>query len=288
MKPQENQNDSYLVQDVHLLSVPLAQLQIFGMKAILLSLVGLFLAGVPTCKVKDVKSDAKPITHELFTAELQKYVSEDGWVDYDAWSKDTVGLQNYIELVSTHYPDDKTWTRDQQLAYWLNAYNAYTIKLMLEHWPVGSIKDIKKGIGFVNSVWDIEWINIQGTVYSLNNLEHGIIRPKFHDQRVHMAANCASVSCPQMRNKAYTAENLNDELDEQARLFFKSFRNDLSDLNKPVISPIFKWYGSDFEWNKSSLKEFVEKHGEVTLPDGYKFEFMDYNWSTNSVADKQQ
>jgi len=257
------------------------------MKAIFFSLLGLFLAGVPTCKVKDVKSDSDPITHELFTAELQKYVTNDGWVDYDAWTKDTVGLTKYLELVSTHYPNDEHWTHDEQFAYWINAYNAYTIKLMLDHWPVKGIKEIKPGIGFVNSVWDQEFISIEGNVYSLNNIEHGIIRPKFQDQRIHVAVNCASVSCPQLLNKAYTAANVNEELDEQVRRAFKSFRNDLSDPNNPVISPIFKWYGGDFEWNDSSLEAFVEKYGEVDLPDGVKFGYMDYNWSANSVANKQ-
>ncbi len=257
------------------------------MKAVIFSLLGLFLAGVPTCRVDDVQSDSSPITHELFTKELQKYVSDDGWVDYEAWSKDTAGISKYLDIVSTHYPNEKNWTRDQRLAYWINAYNAYTIKLMLENWPVESIKDIKPGVGFINSVWDQEFISIEGNSYTLNNIEHGIIRPKFEDQRIHMAANCASVSCPQLLNKAFSADKLNEQLDEQTRLAFKSFRNDLSDPNNPKISSIFKWYGGDFNWNDSSLEAFVEKYGEVDLPDGVKFSYIDYNWSVNSVANKR-
>jgi len=257
------------------------------MKAILFSLIGLLLAGVPTCKVKDVASDSEPISHEVWTQELKKYVSADGWVDYTAWKADTVGLVAYLDLVSTHHPNEKNWSKNERFAHWINAYNAYTVKLMLDNWPIGSIKDIKGGIGFVNSIWDQDFIEIEGNVYNLNDIEHGIIRPKFEDQRIHMAVNCASVSCPALLNEAFTADRIDAQLDQQCRIAFKSFRNDLSDLNNPKISSIFKWYGGDFNWNGSSLEAFVEKYGEVDLPDGVKFSYLDYNWAANSVGNKQ-
>lgn len=258
-----------------------------AMKAILISLLGILLAGVPTCKVKDVKSDSEPITHELWTQELEKFVTDDGWVDYDAWKADTAGLVEYLDLLSTHHPNEKNWSRDQRFAYWLNAYNAFTVKLMVDHWPVASIKEIKGGIGFVNSIWDQKFITIEGNEYDLNDIEHGIIRPKFEDQRIHMAVNCASVSCPALLNEAFTAERLDAQLDQQSRIAFKSFRNDLSDPTNPKISSIFKWYGGDFSWNNSSLEAFVEKYGEVDLPEEVNFTYLDYNWAANSVGNKR-
>ena len=252
------------------------------MKALLFLFGSFYLATVPTCRVDDVDSDSEPITHEIWDAELKKYVNDAGWVDYAGWRKDTAALVEYLNLLETHHPNEKNWSREERLAYWINAYNAYTVKLMLDNWPVGSIKDIKGGIGFVNSVWDQEFITIEGNEYSLNNIEHGIIRPKFEDQRIHMAVNCASVSCPRLRNEAFTPGRLDEQLDDQARGAFKSFRNDLSDPANPKVSSIFKWYSGDFEWGDSSLEAFVEEYGDVDLPDGVKFEYLDYDWGANS------
>lgn len=257
------------------------------MKLLFLALTSLFLAGVPTCKVKDVKSDSKPITHEIFDKEIKKYVNEDGWVDYESWVKDTSQLITYLELVETHHPNEKNWSRDERLAYWINAYNAYTIQLILRHWPLESIKDIKDGTGFINSVWDIKFIKIEGETYDLNNLEHGIIRPKFEDQRIHAAVNCASVSCPVLRDEAFIAEKLDAQLDDQARRWFKSSRNDLSVPSNPKLSSILKWYSSDFKWNDGSVEQFVEKYGDVKLPTDVSFEYLPYNWGINSQQNNQ-
>ena len=160
---------------------------------LLLALAFTALVGVPTCRTDDVKSDSRPISHELWERELQRYVSDAGWVDYEAWDENTAGLDAYIALLADNHPNAENWSEDERLAYWINAYNAYTVKLVLDHWPVKSIKDIRPdGKGFINSVWDIKFIEIEGHKYDLNNIEHGIIRPKFEDPRIHVAVNCAS------------------------------------------------------------------------------------------------
>ena len=241
------------------------------------------LVGVPTCRVDDVKSDSRPVTHELWDAQLQRYVSEEGWVDYEAWASDTAGLVSYLALLSSHHPNDAHWTDDEQLAYWINAYNAFTVQLVLRHWPLESIKDIRpNGTGFINSVWDIKFVEIEGQAYDLNNVEHGIIRPKFRDNRIHVAVNCASVSCPPLLNEAFTAERLDGQLDSAVTAFLAGPRNDLSDPAAPKVSSIFKWYGNDFEWDGGSLAGFVERHGGVDLPEGVEFEYLDYDWGINS------
>ncbi len=226
---------------------------------IFLALVFTALVGVPTCRVDDVKSDSKPVTHELWTAELQKYVTDEGWVDYAAWDKDTTQLVKYLDLLETHHPNDANWSEDEQLAYWINAYNAYTVKLILDNWPLESIKDIRpNGTGFINSVWDVKFIEIEGHKYDLNNIEHGIIRPKFEDNRIHVAVNCASVSCPPLINEAFTAERLDEQLDAAVTAFLEGPRNELVEGRQPKISSIFKWYSKDFEWKGGSLEKFVE------------------------------
>ena len=259
-----------------------------GVKAILFALSSLLLVGVPTCRVDDVKSDSKPISHELFDEQLRQYVDDDGWVDYDGWLQDTARLNAYLDLLESHHPNDANWSRDEQLAYWINAYNAYTVKLILDHWPVTSIKDIKDGTAFINSVWDIKFFEIEGVEYDLNNLEHGIIRPKFEDQRIHAAVNCASVSCPPLRNGAFTAAELDAQLDEQARAWFAGFRNDLSDPANPKVSSILKWYGGDFEWGGGSVEGFIEEYGGVDLPEGAKLEYLDYDWGINAQSARRQ
>lgn len=255
------------------------------MKSLLLfAFVPTYLLGVPTCRVDDVASDSEPITHELWDEQLDTYVDEAGWVDYDAWLRDSAKLNDYLALVESHHPNEANWTDDERLAYWINAYNAYTVKLLLDNWPQASIKDIKGGIGFVNSVWDQEFITIEGNEYSLNNLEHGIIRPKFEDPRIHAAVNCASVSCPVLRDEAYVADRLDEQLDDQVRRWFASDRNDLSDPGAPKLSSIFKWYGGDFEWDGMTRAGFIEKYSGVDLPDDVDFEYLDYDWGINSRA----
>jgi len=257
------------------------------MKFLLLAAVTYFALGVPTCRVDNFASDSEPISHELWDAQLDRFVSDAGWVDYDAWKKDTVGLQEYLTLLEANHPNETNWSRDERLAYWINAYNAYTVELMLMHWPLESIKDIKDGIGFVNSVWDIKFIEIEGQEYDLNNLEHGIIRPKFEDPRIHAAVNCASVSCPVLRNEAFTAKDLDAQLDDQVKRWFNSNRNDLSNPSQPKLSSIMKWYGDDFQWNDGSLETFVEKYSGVQIPDGTKFQYLDYDWGVNSQQANQ-
>ena len=118
--------------------------------ATLLLLFGLF-----SCGVGNVQSTSAPISHAAFDSLLHKYVSPEGTVDYKGFIQDSVQFENYLTLLKNNHPNKRNWSKEEQLAYWINAYNAFTIKLILDHYPVKSIKDIKSGIGFVNSVWDI-------------------------------------------------------------------------------------------------------------------------------------
>ena len=182
-----------------------------------------------SCKVSKVESEARPVSHAIWDSLLQQHVSKAGKVDYKGFIKDSTRLNQYLELLSSNHPNDDLWTAEERLAYWINAYNAFTVKLIIDHYPVRSIKDIKNGIPFVNTVWDIKFIQIEGETYDLNNIEHGIIRARFNDPRIHFAVNCASVSCPRLSNHAYVADQLDEQLNASARAF-------LGDLSKNQIA----------------------------------------------------
>ena len=232
-----------------------------------------------TCTVSKKMSDSVPISHEIWSNLLAKHVDDKGWVDYKGFQKDSLVLKQYLELLSSGHPNDKNWTSNEQLAYWINAYNAFTVKLIIDHYPLKSIKDIKKGIPFVNTVWDIKFINIEGHEYDLNNIEHGIIRKQFEEPRIHFAVNCASVSCPKLLNKAYVSDMLEDQLTESAKLFLADpLRNQVSEYR---VSSIFSWFRGDFKKQSGTLVRFINQYIKQPIPEGADLSFLDYNWQLN-------
>lgn len=234
------------------------------------------------CRVSKKASDSNPISHSIWDSLLQKHVSEAGWVDYPGFIADSNTLNQYLDLLSSAHPNDKNWSEDEQLAYWINAYNAFTVKLIIDHYPVKSIKDIKKGIPFVNTVWDIKFINIEGHEYDLNNIEHGIIRAHFDEPRIHFAVNCASVSCPPLLHYAYTPEKLDQQLTSQARRFLADeSRNKVSEGK---VSSIFTWFKGDFKGEAGSLVAYINKYAPVQLDTDTKLEFLDYDWNLNEQS----
>lgn len=235
------------------------------------------------CKVKSYYSNSSPIQHDIWDALIQKHVDEDGWLDYKGIRTDNDSLSKYLRLLETHHPNPDTWSREERLAYWINAYNAYTVQLILMHYPVESIKDIKRGVPFVNSVWDIEFIEIEGRKYSLNNIEHGILRPKFDEPRIHFAINCASYSCPVLRNEAFVADRLEAQLQESATLFLSDTRRNKITADRIELSSIFKWFKGDFT-KKGSLLEFVNTYTEMDINDDAEIEFLEYDWRLNDTA----
>jgi hypothetical protein len=237
------------------------------------------------CSVGKVQSEARPISHQLWDTLLKEHVSSDGWVDYAGLKADQDRLDAYLDLLQRHHPNEAYWSREEQLAYWINAYNAFTVKLIVDHYPVGSIKDIKNGVPFVNTVWDIKFIEIQGQTYDLNNIEHGIIRSQFEDPRIHFAVNCASVSCPILRNEAYTANRLDAQLDEAARYFLQDeVRNQVTPENLR-LSKIFLWYQGDFK-KEGKLIDFLNRYSPVSIQSDADIEYLDYNWQLNERKNK--
>lgn len=230
----------------------------------------------------NVKPDMPPVSHEIWDGLLKKYVRSDGFVNYKGMVQDSAELNRYLALLESSHPQ-RSWSKPEQMAYWINAYNAFTVKLIVDHYPVASIKDIKNGIPFVNTVWDIKFINIQGQEYDLNAIEHGILRKNFPDGRLHAAVNCASFSCPPLRAEAYTAARLESQLDDSMRRFVNDpLRNRVS-ADKAELSAIFSWFSGDFKKDAGSVRAFVNKFAETPMNADAKVSHLDYDWSLNEA-----
>lgn len=228
-------------------------------------------------------TNSSPINHERWDQLVKKHVKDDGFVDYKGFIRDSMELNRYLDQLSAVHPDDKSWSRNEQMAYWINAYNAFTIRLIVRNYPVESIKDIKKGIAFVNSVWDIKFIKIQGFTYDLNNIEHNILRPVFKDARVHAAINCASYSCPRLRPEAYTSEKLDSQLEDAMKKFLADpLRNKIT-ADKAEISEIFKWFKGDFDRDAGSLIAYINKFSTQKISDKTELKYLNYNWTLNEA-----
>lgn len=232
-----------------------------------------------SCAQTVKSSDCNPPDHSVWSALLQANVDENGGVNYQGFVNDSSKLNSYLAELSSCYPTDN-WNKEEKLAYWINAYNAFTIKLILDYYPVQSIKDIKRGIPFVNSVWDIEFFKIGSAKMDLNEIEHSILRKEFDEPRIHFAIVCASKSCPRLLNEAYQPQQLEKQLELQARNFINdSTKNEL--IAKEIrVSSIFKWFKGDFTEN-GTLQMFIQKYSEQNILPNAKVSYLEYDWSLN-------
>jgi len=226
-----------------------------------------------------IAKEGPPISHQAWDDLLSTYVKQNGDVDYASWAKDRESLEAYLNLLQDHGPSH-TWTRAEQMAYWINAYNAFTIEIILRHYPLSSIKDIGGNYTFVNSVWDLKFFKIAGQEMDLNTIEHRILRQEFGDPRIHFAINCASFSCPRLRNEAYTPERLEDQLEDQARYLINNPRKNRISEDRVELSMIFKWYEVDFE-EELPLKAYINRYASLPLKEENDIEYIDYDWSLN-------
>lgn len=242
-------------------------------------------------KQRKVRSVSEPISHAAWTDLLAQHVDTLGNVDYKGFVADSVALKSYIATLAAHHPNEKNWSKTECVAYWINAYNAYTVYIVCQYYPVKSIKDIERkaiNIPFGNTVWDIDFIDIEGEIYSLNYLEHKILRKEFNEPRVHFAVNCASFSCPALRAEAYEADKLEVQLSEQARLFLSDKRKNVIENGEKIqLSKIFSWFGGDFERKPKkgvagrSLIDFINLYSPLPIAAKADIEYLDYNWGLN-------
>jgi len=213
----------------------------------------------------------KAFDHTIFNDLLQKHVSVRGNVNYAGFQKDKHKLNTYINQLSENTPTEE-WTKPEKLAYWINAYNALTIDLILKHPTVKSIKDIKNS-------WDQRLWTLGDRQFNLSDIEHEILR-KMGEPRIHFAIVCASVSCPKLQNEAFTAAHLERQLTKATKEFLAdTSKNELS-KDEIKLSKIFKWFKNDFEQN-GSLIDFLNRYASVKISDNAKKSYTDYNWNLN-------
>lgn len=226
----------------------------------------------------------KPLpSHAPWTAIVKKYVNEAGLVDYKGIKDHKNELQPYLDSLTANPPADN-WTDNEKIAYWLNAYNAFTVKLIIDNYPLKSIKDLgpKNQVIFINTPWDEKFFKIGNKTMTLNRIEHRILRKLFTEPRIHFALNCASMSCPKLRREAYEAKTLDAQLTEQAKEFLSDPARNKITAEQPQVSSIFKWYGKDMtKWSDKSLVAYINQYAPVQIKEGAELSFMDYDWSLN-------
>lgn len=236
--------------------------------------------------------------HPQWTALLARHVT---WVnpgfasqvDYQGLQQDQAELERYLAVLSSvprqHYDH---WNRDQRLAFLINAYNAFTLKLVIDHYPLDSIKEIG---GLFDSPWSQAFIPLLGQTLSLNQIEHSMIRAPgvFDEPRIHFAVNCASIGCPALRPEAFVAEKLDAQLqDSQRRFLSDRSRNRFDAAGSHFrVSRIFDWYADDFARQSGSLHAYLQKQATL-LATTEELEqaqntstvaFLDYDWSLNQA-----
>jgi len=187
-----------------------------------------------------------------------------------AWNT-LAAFDGYLKSLADN-PVQSSWSRGEKMAYWINAYNAFTIKLIVDNYPVKSIMDLEGG-----KPWDKKWIKLGDKTYSLNNIEHDILRPKYKDARIHFAVNCAAKSCPPVWNKAWTAANLNGQLERSAKAFINNSKYNSVGGSKAAISKIFEWYAVDF----GNITDYLNKYANTKVAAGTMVTYQEYNWALN-------
>ena len=213
-------------------------------------------------------------THQLWNELLKTYVSNNGNVNYSSFKTDHKKLLDYIYVLNLAKSNEafQSFSKEEKLAFWINAYNAMTIDLILRNYPLNSIKDIK-------DPWEQRLWKLENKWYNLNEIEHQILR-KMNEPRIHFAIVCASYSCPKLQNETFTAADLDSQLTRVTKVFLNDpERNSISE-NSLELSKIFQWFAKDFKQN-GSLINFLNQYSDIKISNKAKKSFKDYNWALN-------
>ena len=214
------------------------------------------------------------VDHTQWDRLLKKYVSKEGLVNYKGFLKDRKALNNYLQMLAEN-PPSENWSVQELLAYYINLYNAATVNLILDNYPLKSIKDI-------NGPWRKKIVPIGNDQLSLGEIEHSILR-KMNEPRIHFAINCASFSCPNLLNEAFTASKIEAQLERATKTFINSDKNELS-KNQVKFSAIFDWFKKDFKLNgKVNVIGYINQYSSTKINLDAKINYKDYDWNLNEA-----
>lgn len=239
--------------------------------------------GVDLQEAYEPRPAGPSVDHSTYGELLTAHVDEAGWVDYRGLMEDEETLDRYLETVA-EAPFDALG-RNEKLALLINAYNAFTLKLILDHWPVDSIKEIPSDERWKDARW-----RIGSHTWSIDQIEHEQIRPKFAEPRIHFVLVCAAVGCPPLAREPYRAETLEEQLEERTEYVHdqETWLQYEPDENLLRLTPLYDWYGSDFRQVAGSILDFVARYSEpvaAALERGEEpeIEFLHYDWTLNDV-----
>jgi len=238
-------------------------------------------------------------SHQKWSDVLSKYVVKNGptsKVKYSQLIQNPQELKGYLTEVSAVTKDEyNKFSENQKLSFLFNAYNAYTVQLIVDEMKKNpELKSVKNIGSLFKSTWKIKFFNFLGENSNLDRIEHDLTRPNFDEPRLHVAFNCASIGCPALQKEAFTANKLNEQLDKATREFLNDkSRNIYHEKSKELkLSSIFKWYRDDFEKSKKfkSLRNFIVEHMSLTdeikneiLAEKVEINFLDYDWNLNKI-----
>jgi len=212
----------------------------------------------------------------VFDAILKTHVDKKGNVDYIGLKKNKAFLDVYLQEIENTVPGKK-WSSNKAKAFWLNVYNAYTLKLILDTYPLSKLTDIKRN---GKTAWQISFVKVGKQTYTLDYIEHKVLRRWHDDPRIHVGLNAASTSGPGFVNFVFTEENIDAKLDLQMKRFINNGTKNKITLNKLELSKVFKWYQEDFT-HKRTLIQYINKYSIVKANDDAVISYLDYDWTLN-------
>ena len=212
----------------------------------------------------------------IFDSLLQKNVDKTGRVDYQSLKNNETLLDNYLAYIQNNEPT-KDWSSNKKKAFWINTYNAYTIKIILNNYPLKSIRDIKID---GKTAWKIPFVKVGQKRYTLDQIEHEILRKKFNDPRIHVGINCASVSCPRLWDFAFTEDNIASSLDNLMKEFINDTTRNKISKNNVALSEIFNWFSKDFIKN-GTIINYLNTYAAIKISEKASIKYLTYDWSLN-------
>jgi hypothetical protein len=244
-------------------------------------------------------------SYDDYAGILNSYVDSEGMVNYKELKNSRDKLDSFVEsMAKLDRTTFEKWQDNAKIAFWLNAYNSLTLKAIIDNYPIkaGFFKSRiypKNSIRQISGLWDKIKFNVMGKQYTLEHIEHTILRVEFNEPRIHMAMVCAAIGCPPLRNEPYTAEKLDAQLEDQSKKFLANSEKFKLEGTVVYISPIFKWFADDFVKSygkggsfagstgaKGAVLRFVSEHLDETLKKEMetkklKIKYLDYDWSLN-------